>query len=67
MFKDDLSKVSRLEIAINILSHAAQKLHEHDCNSAQVLVLAARHMLEELQIDLDDHFHVENMLQQLLS
>lgn len=66
MFSDDLSKVHRVEVAINVLTQALYKLHEHDYTSAQVMVALVRQMLEELQMDFDLQFQAENMLQQLL-
>ncbi|PSB21976.1 hypothetical protein C7B65_00745 [Phormidesmis priestleyi ULC007] len=66
MFSDDLSKVSRVEVATHVLSEALQKLHEHDYASAQVMVAIARQALEDLQLDLDRHFQIEGMLQKLL-
>lgn len=66
MLSNDLSQANRVEIATNVLTRALQKLHEHDCTSAQVMIAVARQMLEDLQVDLDDHFHVERMLQDLL-
>lgn len=65
MFSDD-SKIDRVEVAINVLNQALQKLHEHDYTSAQVMVALVRQVLEELQLDFDLHFQAEAMLEQLL-
>lgn len=66
MFSDDLSKVSRVEVATNVLNQALTKLYEHDYTSAQVMVAVARQVLEDLQLDFDHHFQVEERLKQLL-
>lgn len=66
MFSDDSSKISRIEIATNVLSQALEKLHEHDYVSAQVMVAVASQVLEELQLDFDHHFQIEARLKQLL-
>ncbi len=66
MFTDNLSKIGKVEIAINVLNNALEQLNEHDSNSAQVMVAIARQMLEDLQTDFDNHCKIENMLQQVL-
>lgn len=66
MFSDDLSKTSRVEIAINILNQSLQQLREHDYASAQVMVALARQSLEDLQLDFDHHFQIEKLLKQSL-
>ncbi|QZZ19804.1 hypothetical protein J5X98_21365 [Leptothermofonsia sichuanensis E412] len=66
MFSDDLSKVSRVEVATHVLNQALEKLYEHDYTSAQVMVAVARQVLEDLQLDFDHHFQVEARLKQLL-
>lgn len=65
MFNND-SKISRVEIATNVLNRASQQLHEHDYASAQVMVALARQVLEDLQLDFDLHFQSEKMLKQLI-
>jgi hypothetical protein len=65
MFNDD-SKISRVEVTINVLNRASRQLHEHDYASAQVLVALARQVLEDLQLDIDLHCQSERMLNQLL-
>jgi hypothetical protein len=67
MSKDDLSKISYVEIAINVLGDALQKLQEHDYTSARVMTAVARQVLEDLQLDFDQHFQVEEKLKQLLN
>lgn len=66
MFTDNLSKIGKIEIAINVLNNALEQLNEHDLNSAQVMVAVARQMLEDLQIDFDSHCKIEDMLKQIL-
>ena len=66
MFSNDLSKISRVEVALNALDLASQQLSEHDYTSAQVMVALARQVLEELQLDFDRHFQIERTLKQLL-
>lgn len=65
MFNNEPSKVDRVEVAINVLTQVAQKLHEHDYTSAQVMVALARQELEELQLDFDLHFQAEEALEQI--
>jgi hypothetical protein len=65
MFNDDPSKIDRVEVSINVLTQALQKLLEHDYASAQVMVALARQELEELQLDFDLHFQAEQLLEQL--
>jgi membrane-bound lytic murein transglycosylase MltF len=66
MLNDDLSKVERVEVAINVLHRALQHLDEHDYTSAQVMVALVRQVLEELQLDFEQHFQAERILKQLL-
>jgi flagellin-specific chaperone FliS len=54
MFNDD-SKISRVEVAIDVLNQAKQQLQEHDYPSAQVMVALARQILEDLQLNFDLH------------
>jgi hypothetical protein len=67
MFNTDSSKVRYVEVATNALNQALQNLQEHDYTSAQVMVVAARQVLEDLQSDVDRHFQVETMLTQILN
>lgn len=67
MFSNDSSKISRVEVATNVLNRALQQLHEHDYASAQVMVALARQVLEDLQLDFDLHFQSEEMLKQLFN
>lgn len=67
MFNDDLSKISRIEVTIDVLSQALCRLHEHDYPSAQVMVAIARQALEDVQLDFDLHFQAEEMLEQILN
>ena len=66
MFSNDLSMISRVEVALNALDLTSQQLSEHDYTSAQVMVALARQVLEELQLDFDRHFQIERTLKQLL-
>jgi hypothetical protein len=67
MLIDDLPKISRLEVAINLLNQASQNLQEHDYSYAQMVVALAQQVLETLQLDFDLHFQVETTLEQLLN
>lgn len=67
MFSNDSSKISRVEVATNVLNRALQQLREHDYASAQVMVALARQVLEDLQLDFDLHFQSEEMLKQLFN
>ncbi len=67
MSNDDLSKISYVEIAINVLNEALQKLQEHEYASAQVMVSVARQVLEDLQLDFDQHSQIEEKLKNLLN
>lgn len=66
MFSDDSSKISRVEIATNVLNQALDKLYEHDYSAAQVMVAVAKQVLDELQEDFERHFQIEVRLKQLL-
>jgi hypothetical protein len=66
MFGDDLSKTERLELALNVLNQALQKLSEHDYFAAQSRISFARQVLEEVQLDFDLHFQAKQMLDGLL-
>lgn len=66
MFSGDLSKVGYVEAAINILIQALERLDEYDYASAQSMIAIAKNMLDELQLDLDRHFEVEEMLKHVL-
>lgn len=67
MFSDDLSKISRVEVAITALDQASQQLGEHDYTAAQIMVALARQVLDDLQLDFDRHFQIERRLKQLLN
>gem|GEM_PF-6538722 len=42
MFSNDLSMISRVEVALNALDLTSQQLSEHGYTSAQVMVALAR-------------------------
>ncbi|MDX2228262.1 MAG: hypothetical protein NW220_01400 [Leptolyngbyaceae cyanobacterium bins.349] len=67
MVNNESPKVSSVEFAINILKQAQQNLYDYDYNSAQVMIIIANQVLEDLRIDFDHHFKTEEMLKQLLS
>lgn len=67
MVNNESPKVSSVEFAINILKQAQQNLYDYDYNSAQVMIIIANQVLEDLRIDFDHHFKAEEMLKQLLS
>lgn len=66
MFKDDSSKAERVEVAIHVLTQALQELRKHDYASAEVMVAVSRQIIEDLQLDFEQHFQVQEMLKQLL-
>ncbi len=66
MICDDPSKISYVEVSINVLNQALSYLYEHDYASAQVMVAVARQMLEDVQLEFDSHLKVEEMLKQIL-
>jgi hypothetical protein len=66
MVMDDSSKQSRVEVAINVLNQALQKLQDHDYMGAQVMVALARQVLEDLQLDFELHFQAKAAFEQLL-
>jgi pyruvate formate-lyase activating enzyme-like uncharacterized protein len=66
MLGDNSSRVERVELAINMLSQALNRLHQHDYATAQVQVAMACQVLEEVQLDFDLHWQVKSMLEQLL-
>lgn len=67
MLIDDLPKMSRVEVAINLLNQASQNLQEHDYSYAQMVVALAQQVLETLQLDFDLHFQAEATLEQMFN
>ncbi|MDX2242724.1 MAG: hypothetical protein NW224_18705 [Leptolyngbyaceae cyanobacterium bins.302] len=66
MVNNESPKTKQIEIAINVLTQALQKLDEHDYPSAKVMTGVAKKVLDDLQLDLDRHLYVEEKLKQLL-
>jgi hypothetical protein len=67
MLIDDLPKMSRVEVAINLLNQASRNLQEYDYPYAQMVVALAQQVLETLQLDFDLHFQAETTLEQMFN
>ena len=63
---EESSKITRLEIVLDILNQVAQKIRTHDYASAQVMVGVTLQVLEDLQLDLELHSQVERQLRKML-
>lgn len=66
MLADDSSRVERVELAIDVLNQALNKLRQHEDAVAQIQVALACQILEEVQIAFDLHWQAKLMLEQLL-
>lgn len=63
---DESSKLIFVKFAINVLKQAQQDLYDDNYESAHVMVLVAKQVLEDLQTDFDCHFKTEKLLKQIL-
>ena len=60
--RNDSSKTFEVQQTIQILNQAVNKLQENDYVSAQVMVGVAKHLLDEVQTDLDRYLTIQKML-----
>ncbi|MFB2876048.1 MULTISPECIES: hypothetical protein [Floridanema] len=64
--RNDSSKAFVVQHSINILNQAANKLQENDFVSAQVMIGVAKHLLDEVQTDLEHYLTIQKMLKDTL-
>ncbi|MBL1176065.1 hypothetical protein [Pantanalinema sp. GBBB05] len=67
MTRDDSPRTASVKHTVSILNQVADKLHDNDPVSAQVMVGVAIQILENLKTDLESHLATEKMLRQLMS
>lgn len=60
--RNDSSKAIVVQQSISILNQAVNKLQENDYVSAQVMVGVAKHLLDEVQTDLDHYLTIQRLL-----
>lgn len=60
--RNDSSKAIAVQQSISILNQAVNKLQENDYVSAQVMVGVAKHLLDEVQTDLDHYLTIQRLL-----
>ncbi|OKH36834.1 hypothetical protein NIES2119_15550 [[Phormidium ambiguum] IAM M-71] len=60
--RNDSSKAIVVQQSISILNQAVNKLQENDYVSAQVMIGVAKHLLDEVQIDLDHYLTIQRLL-----
>lgn len=60
--RNDSSQGFVVEQSITILNQAVNKLQENDYVSAQVMIGVAKHLLDEVQIDLEHYLAIQRML-----
>ncbi|MFB2939457.1 hypothetical protein ACE1B6_29740 [Aerosakkonemataceae cyanobacterium BLCC-F154] len=64
--RNDSSKSCVVQQSVNILNQAVDKLQENDYVSAQVMIGVAKHLLNEVQSDLDNYLTIQRMLKDAL-
>ncbi len=64
--RNDSSKTFVVQQTIHILNQAVDKLQENDYVSAQVMVGVAKHLLDEVQTDLEHYLTIQKMLKDAL-
>lgn len=60
--RNDSSKAIVVQQSISILNQAVNKLQENDYVSAQVMIGVAKHLLDEVQTDLDHYLTIQRLL-----
>jgi len=60
--RNDSSKAMVVQQSISILNQAVNKLQENDYVSAQVMIGVAKHLLDEVQTDLDHYLTIQRLL-----
>ncbi|MFB2833402.1 hypothetical protein [Floridanema evergladense] len=64
--RSDSSQALAVQNTINILNQAINKIHESDYVSAQVMVGVAKHLLDEVQTDLEHYLTIQRILKDVL-
>lgn len=64
--RNDSSKAFAVQQSINILNQAVDKLQENDYVSAQVMIGVAKHLLDEVQTDLESYLTIQKILKNAL-
>ncbi|MGA9382680.1 MAG: hypothetical protein WBV73_28295 [Phormidium sp.] len=60
--RNDSSQAIVVQQSISILNQAVNKLQENDYVSAQVMIGVAKHLLDEVQTDLEHYLTIQKML-----
>lgn len=60
--RNDSSQGFVVQQSITILNQAVNKLQENDYVSAQVMIGVAKHLLDEVQTDLDHYLTIQRLL-----
>lgn len=60
--RNDSSQGFVVQQSITILNQAVNKLQENDYVSAQVMIGVAKHLLDEVQTDLEHYLTIQKML-----
>lgn len=64
---NDSPRITSVQQTVGILNQVIEKLDENDAASAQVMVGVAIHLLESLNLDLNQHLTTQRSLRELLS
>ena len=64
---NDSPQITSVQQTVSILNQVIEKLDENDAASAQVMVGVAIHLLESLNLDLNQQIVVQRTLRELLS
>ncbi len=62
----DSPKAIAVERTVDMLNQALQKIQENDYVSAQVMAGIAKHLLEQVQSEIEAHLSMERMLRKTL-
>jgi hypothetical protein len=66
MIWNDSPRISSVQQTVGILNQVIEKLDENDAASAQVMVGVAIHLLESLNLDLNQHLVTERSLRNVM-
>lgn len=64
---NDSPRITSVQQTVSILNQVIEKLDENDAASAQVMVGVAIHLLESLNLDLNQHLTAQRTLRELFS
>ncbi len=67
MIRNDSPRISSVQQTVGILNQVIEKLDENDAASAQVMVGVAIHLLESLNLDLNQHLMTQRSIRELFS